>query len=78
MFSPLDQQATRENWVCLLNAKQELQVARGESRLCVNTKPNYLPIVHLKDGESCARAVAGDGEKVIDVRGTCRQSSRAG
>lgn len=52
VFSPLDQQATRENWVCLLNVKQELQVARGESRLCVNTKPNYLPIVHLKDSES--------------------------
>lgn len=37
-----------------------------------------ITITQMKDGESCARAVAGDGEKVIDVRGTCRQSSRAG
>lgn len=55
LFSPLDPQATREssnNRVCLLNAKHQRQVARGGSGLCVNTKPNYLPIVHLQDGES--------------------------
>lgn len=55
LFSLLDQtshQGKQLTWVCLLHAKPELQVARGGSRLCANTKPNDLPIVHLKDGES--------------------------
>lgn len=55
LFSLLDRtshQGKQLTWVCLLNAKPELQVVRGGSRLCANTKPNYLPIVHLKDGES--------------------------
>lgn len=28
------------------------RLPEGGNRLCVNTKPNYLPIVHLQDGES--------------------------
>lgn len=55
LFSLLDQtrhQGKQPTWVCLLNAKPWLQVARGGSRLCSNTKPSHLPIVHLKDGES--------------------------
>lgn len=55
LFSLLNQtnhQGKQPTWVCLLNAKPQLQVTRGGSRLCANTKPDYLPIVHLKDGES--------------------------
>ena len=34
--------------MCLLNAKQELQVPEGGAK----TKPHHLPVVHLEDGES--------------------------